>query len=1116
MKRVLKVLTNWWVLSISAAVVAALLLVFVLPMLAHGLRPWPWRLALVLVVAAVWGAAALLRFMLQRRAAARLAQALDEEAATASTEGAVLTGRMKEAVAKLKADSGGRRNYLYSRPWYVIIGAPGSGKTTALLNSGLRFPFSDTALKGVGGTRNLDFWFADEAVLVDTAGRYTSQDSHEARDREGWTRFLSLLRSNRPLQPINGVFVAVSLDSVASADRVALDQQADTIRRRLKELRDGLQTLAPVYVIFTKSDLIAGFREYYDDLDVEGRRAVLGATLPLAGRKDDRAVAVAFDEVAQAVADRVSGRIQSELDPRRRSLIIGFPAQLECLRDPIVRLLTGAFPADAAEQAADLRGFYFTSGVQEGTPFDALLGSTAALADVEPDTRGRGRAYFINRLLNEVVFREAGLARPTPEARAKDARLITAAYAGVAAVAALMVLAWTASFIANLGYQKKVVAAAEALQPSLQGLDMRQVSAADPGLADVQPVLDSLRGLPGGYDARRAKGFPKFPLGLGLHDDGLSRDVEEAYLDGVQRIMLPRLMLRMEDFLRANQEAPVELYSGLRAYRLVSGDAPAKIHRRDIGSVADWVVADWARFSLAGGDMTTARASLAKHLKALLEEPEIGRVWGGGRQAPFDPALVRATQNVLQIKLTAGQRGYAILRDLPTDGRPWRPNLPADKFRAFASPGKVQALTVPYLFTREGYFNQYQVSLPKVIEQLASEGWVLGDQASIPLTARGGLAGEIGQAYAAEYSRRWGEVLAAMAPGDYIGDDAAAQALFSPPSPIGAILDQVKRETNLSLPGNRKPPSFGGLDAGARITADFASLSTFDANAFVTLVKQVKEASMRPASDPMAAAALQEASIKLKSMALSIPAGGFGGFVSQTAGQVTDAGVGVSADALKQEYLQSILPVCQRVTGQAYPFVRSSPVDASRRDVAAFFGPGQLLDQFVKGKLAGHISSTGPFWSWTLDDPVSQRFVSSPQRFQEAQDLQVLMSDGLDMQITALSFSPGVEAVEVRIGSATQVFTRGDTRPIGFRWTPNDNPTAMVTFVGTSDYLNGTGEWALFRLFGPPTQMVNTGDALKVTFAKGSSSATFRVILPRTMKNPFRDGPWGFRCPAEL
>ena len=57
---------------------------------------------------------------------------------------------------------------LYDLPWYVFIGAPGSGKTTALVNSGLKFPLEQRsgkgALRGIGGTRNCDWWFTDEAL----------------------------------------------------------------------------------------------------------------------------------------------------------------------------------------------------------------------------------------------------------------------------------------------------------------------------------------------------------------------------------------------------------------------------------------------------------------------------------------------------------------------------------------------------------------------------------------------------------------------------------------------------------------------------------------------------------------------------------------------------------------------------------------------------------------------------------------------------------------------------------------------------------------------------------------------------------------------------------------
>ena len=147
------------------------------------------------------------------------------EAENKESDETVLKDKMKDALATLKSASGGKKDYLYDLPWYLLIGPPGSGKTTALVNSGLKFPLSrgatPAAIAGVGGTRYCDWWFTEEAVLIDTAGRYTTQDSDASTDKQSWFAFLALLKKNRPRQPINGVIVAISLEdlmTLSSAD----------------------------------------------------------------------------------------------------------------------------------------------------------------------------------------------------------------------------------------------------------------------------------------------------------------------------------------------------------------------------------------------------------------------------------------------------------------------------------------------------------------------------------------------------------------------------------------------------------------------------------------------------------------------------------------------------------------------------------------------------------------------------------------------------------------------------------------------------------------------------------------------------------------------------------
>ena len=48
------------------------------------------------------------------------------------------------------------------------------------------------SVQGIGGTRNCNWWFTDEAILIDTAGRYTTQDDLNGASKAGWEGFLKL------------------------------------------------------------------------------------------------------------------------------------------------------------------------------------------------------------------------------------------------------------------------------------------------------------------------------------------------------------------------------------------------------------------------------------------------------------------------------------------------------------------------------------------------------------------------------------------------------------------------------------------------------------------------------------------------------------------------------------------------------------------------------------------------------------------------------------------------------------------------------------------------------------------------------------------------------------
>ena len=231
--------------------------------------------------------------------------------------------KLATALALLRKAGRARAATLYEQPWYAIIGPPGAGKTTALLNAGLQFPLAaemgQGAVAGVGGTRLCEWWFTDDAVLIDTAGRYTTQDSDAAVDRAGWETFLDLLRRTRPRQPLNGVIVAIALTDVAQAPAAERAAHARAIRPALEELEARLGMRMPVYVLFTKADLIAGFTEFFDDLTATQRAQVWGMTFalqrgrragPVAGFADEFRALVRAAEAAhvRAAAGRAEPR----------------------------------------------------------------------------------------------------------------------------------------------------------------------------------------------------------------------------------------------------------------------------------------------------------------------------------------------------------------------------------------------------------------------------------------------------------------------------------------------------------------------------------------------------------------------------------------------------------------------------------------------------------------------------------------------------------------------------------------------------------------------------------------------------------------------------------------
>jgi type VI secretion system protein ImpL len=1147
---------NWWTLTIAAAVVVALVLAFGLPIFVGFLRPWWVRLLLVIGVALVWAIFALVRVLTARAHADAIAEEIAQPAQPGDEEAAMLSQRMAEAMAGLKQASGDKRDYLYSRPWYMIIGPPGAGKTTALLNAGLRFPFADSALKGVGGTRNLDFWFADEAALVDTAGRYTTQDSDSAVDARSWEHFLGLLRKHRPLQPINGVLVAIGVDELLRSDLAHLDAHASAVRRRLAELRKTLEVAAPVYVLFTKTDLLAGFVEFYDDLDVEGRRAVLGATLPWGKPVAADALAGQFDELVQSIADRSAKRLQEEHDARRRGLILGFTSQVEGLRSRVLRFLEGAFIAERGV-SEPLHGFYFTSGVQEGAPLDRILAGVAQVYEApQPQAREqKGRAYFLNRLLSEVVFAEAGLVQTERTARARRSAQLTIALAAIAIVSVIVLGLWGVSFMGNRALQRNLLTGAQGAQQQIHdsGVDLVEVRATDPDLDQALPALQALRSLPGGYAEQKAHGPPLFST-FGLYQHGIADAARQSYVQALRRIFLPRILLRLETYLRQNQTQAFNEYEPLRVYLMLGGQGPM-----DAKAVKNWVENDWATSAFAGEDRAETRKQLASHLDALLDDPDMNSVWPG-HVPPLDGGLITAARQIVQT-LSLADRAYAILKEKGASaGAPWESStvLASGDGQAFANGDAVLKLQVPYFFTRVGYEKSYLAGLTTVAEDLKKQLWVLGQDADTTAirsqveAVRPGVAAS----YARDYIAAWQAVIKALQPADYFHNAIALGAFTRTPSPLKLVLLEVAKNTTFTggasgaaqsvlqqklaaLPGaqaiQQSQQGAVGLDAAQQISTAFQSLKTYvgDGKApapiddFISAIKSAASANSAAQTANQlggGGGAANQGQLNTALGAVATAAGGappdLQAFVAQAAKGGTQAATSTAQGAVATAWSTNLATPCQTLVADHYPFVAAAPADAPVADLLRVFGMGGQMDSFARDQLTPLLDASGPVWRWRTDNPVAAALDPvSAEQFHRAAQLRDLLVSGQTLQIQMLSLGADVTSAEFSSGGITYKFDATTPGPHPLNWNVNGLPEAHVTLFNKATPLppnTFSGPWALFRLLDSAKKQ-NTGPtSFTATFGQGVNAATFKFILP-TEQNPFsRGGLWSFRCPSAL
>ncbi|HEY7115711.1 MAG TPA: type VI secretion protein IcmF/TssM N-terminal domain-containing protein [Tepidisphaeraceae bacterium] len=381
-----------------------------------------------------------------------------------------LRKKFEAGVAKFRAAG----KDLYSLPWYVIVGEPGGGKTEAIRHCNVGFPPGlQDYTQGAGGTINMNWWFTNHAIILDTAGRMMFEEVVPGSTNE-WEQFLKLLVKSRPNCPVNGLLLVIPADSLVRDSADVIEKKAAKIAQQLDHIQRTLSVRFPVFVVVTKCDLINGFREFFDDLtDPQLQHQVLGWSNP--SPLDEAFNPEMVDQHLRTVRERLIRRRQALMldpvhteDPSGRRVdqvdaLYAFPDAFLKIAPRLRRYLEMIFVAgEWSPKPLFLRGIYFTSSMREGTALDAELAEAlqVPVESLRDDGRSweRERAYFLRDLFMIKVFREKGLVtRASNTQRVQRRRKLVLMTLALFGVAILLVTTWTGAkkLDENIGQQTR-------------------------------------------------------------------------------------------------------------------------------------------------------------------------------------------------------------------------------------------------------------------------------------------------------------------------------------------------------------------------------------------------------------------------------------------------------------------------------------------------------------------------------------------------------------------------------------------------------------------------------------------------------------------------------------
>lgn len=1169
-KEIGRIFTQRWFLGLIGVAACSIFIWVVGPLITiAGYEPLKsdfQRLVTILVLVFVWALFNVTKQHKQKVKEDESIQTLLEVDSQSDKEAAseidLMRERIEQAVKVVTKTHKGKRS-LYDLPWYVLIGPPGTGKTTVLKQSGLEFPLADSlgsdSIAGVGGTRHCDWWFANKAVLIDTAGRYTTQDSQEKVDSKAWHGFLGLLKKYRTQRPINGAIVTISLASVMSQTRTERSLHARAIKSRLQELKNQLGMQFPIYVLLTKMDLVAGFNEFFSDLSKEEREELFGFMFPREVA-DERGVISLFNKEFHGMLERLDARmlriLETEDDLEKRALIFEFPKQLRVLQANLDEFLAEIFAQNSFEEPALIRGVFMLSSVQEGLPVDKLMNESTnglglnRLALAKSPTGSH--SYFVKNLFDKVIFKEQLLGTVNRHYQKQSGWMRRGVYIGCASLLLgasslwLMSYKWNSQLIVDTNEQAGHIEA----MIGAESLDF------EADIISAVETLDRLMTLPLGKQSNYGDADSVKRFGL-YQGDKVSQAANNAYSDALTQYYAPLLLDSLVTEMESNQQHREYLYETLKTYLMLFN--PDKYQQDE---VLAWFNFYFER-QYPGELNLDLRKGLLQHTQNLLEN--------NGQGFSYNTAAVTNAREVLT-QMSLPERAYQRMKIQFS-----KSHVPSFRLTDVLGPkgleqferasGKPLSQGISGFYTYNGFHSIFQIQINRTVKSLMEESWVYGDDLKAHEIDQDSAIQGVQSRYYQDYVNEWKtlieDIQLKQAPSLELATEQA-RVLSGVERPIESLLRAIQKEVGLSkvsLSENQKAtsevagkvakvkfsntadrldmylPEENGFNValpGKEVESHFSEIlrlgeQDFDdiQQAMVNLRSYLSDLSSSGNNQKIAYKSILDGTVTQDVAAsfarakelLPRPFNQWLGELSQESVKFAESG---SKDHLNQLWVTQVVRPYQRTIAGRYPFEPNASREVRLKDFKRFFGYGGTLDSFFQEYLEPFVDTSKSRWRLEKEIGVRPETLMVFQRAKRIRQSFFESDNSLRVEfgMKPVYLDQHITRFVLELGKQDLVYKHGPARAKSLSWPAGQDQTRIVfTPPESKREIAHTyeGEWGIFKLLDQSLKARPESRKDNIVMIDLKGNKVQLELIPSSAINPFWSNEMErFRCPRTL